>query len=99
MRKFILIAAMVLASATAQAEVGRSLSLASSEEPVAAEQLKAIEAPKAEQKSAGSACICRAACCDRDQVRAGERRAIKTRRRENGVGLKGRKAETQALLD
>jgi hypothetical protein len=52
MRKFILIAAMVLTSATAQAE-SRSLSLASGVEPVAAEQPKAIEVPKAvKQKSA-----------------------------------------------
>lgn len=38
MHKFILIAAMVLASATAQATSSRSLTLASNEEPVAAEQ-------------------------------------------------------------
>jgi hypothetical protein len=46
MRKFILITAMVLASATAQAGVSRGLTLASNDEPtVAVEQAK--EAPKA----------------------------------------------------
>jgi outer membrane biosynthesis protein TonB len=48
MRKFILIAAMVLASASAQAGVTRGLTLASNDEPAAAtEQPKASEAPKA----------------------------------------------------
>src|SRR6202011_4379609 len=47
MRKFILIAAMVLVSATAQAGVTRGLTLASNDEPAAAEQPKASEAPKA----------------------------------------------------
>jgi hypothetical protein len=48
MRKFILIAAMVLASATAQAGGTRGLTLASNDEPAAAtEQPKASEAPKA----------------------------------------------------
>ena len=46
MRKFILIAAMVLASATAQAGVSRSLTLALNDEPAAAEPAKAVEAPK-----------------------------------------------------
>jgi hypothetical protein len=45
MHKFILIAAMVLATATAQATSSRSLTLASNEEPVAAEQ-GTSEAPK-----------------------------------------------------
>jgi hypothetical protein len=43
MRKFILIAAMVLASATAQAGSSRSLTMAANDEPVAAEQPKATE--------------------------------------------------------
>ena len=53
MRKFILIAALVLVSASAQAGVTRSLTMASNDEPVAgAEQpkvseVKASEAPKA----------------------------------------------------
>ena len=47
MRKFILIAALVLVSATAQAGVTRGLTLASNDEPAAAEQPKAVEAPKA----------------------------------------------------
>ena len=53
MRKFILIAALVLASASAQAGVTRSLTMASNDEPAAsAEQpkvseVKASEAPKA----------------------------------------------------
>ena len=47
MRKFILIAAMVLASATAQAGTMRSLTLASNEQPAAAAAPKAVEAPAA----------------------------------------------------
>jgi hypothetical protein len=47
MRKFILIAALVLASATAQAGVTRGLTLASNDEPAVAGQPKAVEAPKA----------------------------------------------------
>ena len=43
MRKFFLITAMVLASATAQAGPMRSLTLASSEQPAVAEQPKAVE--------------------------------------------------------
>jgi outer membrane biosynthesis protein TonB len=46
MRKFILIAALVLASASAQAAGSRSLSLASNDDQVATEQPKAVEAPK-----------------------------------------------------
>ena len=45
MRKFILIAAFVLASATAQAGVNRGLTVASNDEP-ATEASKAAEAPK-----------------------------------------------------
>lgn len=45
MRKFILIATMILASASAQAET-RSLTLASNDEPVAAEPQKPAETPK-----------------------------------------------------
>ena len=53
MRKFILIAAMVLASASAQAGASRSLTVASNDEPVAAveqakEAPKAVETPNAE---------------------------------------------------
>ena len=47
MRKFILIASMVLVSATAYAGPGRGLTLASSEEPAAVEQPKAVEQPTA----------------------------------------------------
>lgn len=48
MRKFILIAALVLVSATtAQAGGTRGLTLASNDEPAAAEQPRAVEAPKA----------------------------------------------------
>ena len=46
MRKFLLITAMVLASATAQAGVTRGLTLASNDEPAAAVE-QAKEAPKA----------------------------------------------------
>jgi hypothetical protein len=46
MRKFILIAAMVMASATAQAEVSRGLTVASNDEPAAVAQPKAAEASK-----------------------------------------------------
>ena len=51
MRKFILITAMMLASATAQAGSTRSLTLASNEPPAAAQPVeqKAVEAPKAGQ--------------------------------------------------
>jgi len=56
MRKFILVTAMVLASATAQAGPMRSLTLASNEQPAVAEparpaEQKAVEAPKAGQTS------------------------------------------------
>jgi hypothetical protein len=47
MRKFILIAATVLVSATAQAGETRGLTLASNNEPAAVQQSKAEEAPKA----------------------------------------------------
>lgn len=43
MRKFIFVAAMVLASATAQAGEMRSLTLASSDQPAVAEQPKTVE--------------------------------------------------------
>jgi hypothetical protein len=46
MRKFLLITAMVLVSATAQAQT-RGLTLASNDEPVAAEPQKPAETPKA----------------------------------------------------
>jgi hypothetical protein len=46
MRKFVLVAAMVLASATAQAGVSRGLTVASSDEPAAAVQPKSVETPK-----------------------------------------------------
>lgn len=49
MRKFILITAMVLASATAQAGPMRGLTLASNDPPAAAEQAKPVE-----QKPAGT---------------------------------------------
>jgi hypothetical protein len=56
MRKFILLAALVLVSATARAGVTRSLTMASKDEPAAAEQpkaveVKAVEAPKAVETS------------------------------------------------
>jgi hypothetical protein len=46
MRKFILITALVLVSASAQAGITRSLTLASSEPSATDEQSKAAEAPK-----------------------------------------------------
>jgi hypothetical protein len=46
MRKFILITALVLVSATAQAGGSRSLAIASNDEPAAAAQPTAVEAPK-----------------------------------------------------
>jgi len=45
MRKFILITALVLISASAQAGITRSLTLASSDQPATAEPSKAAEAP------------------------------------------------------
>ena len=52
MRKFILITAMVLASATAQAGGSRSLTLASNDPPAAAEPAKPVEQKAVEQKPA-----------------------------------------------
>jgi hypothetical protein len=52
MRKFILIAAMVLASASAQAGVSRSLTMAANDEPAVAEQPKSAETPKGETPKA-----------------------------------------------
>jgi outer membrane biosynthesis protein TonB len=54
MRKFILITAMVLASASAQAGASRGLTLASNDEPVAAVE-QAKEAPKETLKEAPKA--------------------------------------------
>jgi hypothetical protein len=54
MRTFILVSAMVLASATAHAGSDRSLTLASSEQPAAVEQPKAAEAPKATEAPAAT---------------------------------------------
>jgi hypothetical protein len=63
MRKFILIAAMVLASATAQAGAVRSLTLASNDEPAVSSQPKTVapsvtaqpvEAPKAVEAPAAA---------------------------------------------
>lgn len=52
MRKFILIAAMMLASATAQAGGSRSLTLASNDPPAVAEPAKPVEPKAVEQKPA-----------------------------------------------
>lgn len=52
MRKFILITAMVLASATAQAGPMRGLTLASNDQPAAAGQAKPVEQKVVEQKPA-----------------------------------------------
>jgi hypothetical protein len=49
MRKLILVAALVLASASAQAGQTRGLALAAGDEPVTTEQPKALEAPKASE--------------------------------------------------
>ena len=59
MRKYFLITAMVLASATAEAGPVRSLTLASNDQPAAAEsakpvEQKAVEAPKAAPAPAAS---------------------------------------------
>jgi hypothetical protein len=51
MRKFILIAAMVLASATAQADSSRNLTMAANDQPLAAEASKATD--KAADKVTG----------------------------------------------
>jgi hypothetical protein len=48
MRKFILIATLVLVSATAQAAGSRSLTMASNDEPAAVEPSKPVEAQPAE---------------------------------------------------
>ena len=52
MRKYFLIAAMVLASATAQAGPMRSLTLASNDQPAAAEPAKPVEQKPAEAPNA-----------------------------------------------
>lgn len=52
MRKFILITAMLLASATAQAGPMRSLTLASNEPPAAVEAPKAVQTPAATEAPA-----------------------------------------------
>jgi hypothetical protein len=51
MRKFMLIVALFLVSASAQAGGTRGLTLASNDEPATAEQPKAAEAPKAVETS------------------------------------------------
>jgi hypothetical protein len=51
MRKFILIAAMVLVSASAQAGPSRSLTLASNDEPATVEQPKAVQDKVAQDKA------------------------------------------------
>ncbi len=53
MRKFILMTAMVLVSATAQAGTVRGLALASNDEPAATEPSKAVEAPKYVERPSG----------------------------------------------
>jgi hypothetical protein len=52
MRKYILIAALVLASAAAQAGPSRGPTLASNDEPVVTEQPKAVDAKPADAKPA-----------------------------------------------
>src|SRR6187549_2788147 len=55
MRKFILITAMLLASATAQAGGSRSLTLASNEQPATAEPAKPVEQKSTETPKAAEA--------------------------------------------
>ena len=57
MRRFILIAAMLLISASARADGPRSLSLASNDGSVAAELATATEAPKVQSPQAGAPTI------------------------------------------
>jgi hypothetical protein len=52
MRKFILIAAMVLVSASAQAGPSRNLTLASNDEPATVEQPKAVQDKAVQDKAA-----------------------------------------------
>jgi hypothetical protein len=52
MRKFIVLTAMLLASATAQAGGSRSLTLASNDPPATAEPARPVEAKAVEQKPA-----------------------------------------------
>ena len=90
MRKFILITAMVLASATAQAGGSRSLTLASNDQPAAAEPPSPLnrrrpsrslaEAAEGRQRSAD---LCRAARGRRYRDRSAEGRDDKARHREN----------------
>jgi hypothetical protein len=56
MRKFILATALVLASASAQAGVSRGLTMASNDEPVAAEKSKAPDAKAVGAKTSDAQC-------------------------------------------
>ena len=91
MRKFILIASMVLVSAAAYAGPGRGLTLASNEEPAAIEQPKAveqpaeaaIETPKTTEapKASRDPGLCRAAGSHRTDAGSAEGRPVQTRHR------------------
>ena len=88
MRKFILVAAMVLASASAQAGASRGLALASGDEPVATEQPKACrstpkttEAPKfVERPALDTAKISQGSAQGRPGQTRREKRADRSRR-------------------
>ena len=111
MRKFILIASMVLVSATAHAGPGRGLTLASSEEPAAIEQPKAVDQPKATEAPKAAEApkateapedhrdpgLCRAAGSHRyDYAGSAEGRPVQTRHRESRAGSEGRQAQAPA---
>jgi hypothetical protein len=89
MRKFILVAAMVLASATAQAGASRGLTVASSDEPAAAVQPKSVETPKPAETPTY---VARPAAVDTttdapkvDQARPGPTRAGRPRHRHASI--------------
>ena len=99
MRKFILITAMVLASATAQAGPMRGLTLASNDQP--AEQAKPVEQKPAETAESGgssgrqrSADLCRAARGRRyrDRSAEGERDAVAEKADQDDTALRSRSA-------
>lgn len=106
MRKSILIAAMVLMSATAQAAPSRSLTLALNDGPAAAVQPKAVETPQATEAPKATETKPTEAPQFVERPPGGQyhddRRPAEARRcGQAGRGSKpeGRKAEAQALLE
>lgn len=96
MRRFILISAMLLISASAQADGPRGLSLASNDETVAAEQPKATEAPEAQSPKAETPKVVEQP--NDAAPRPSKADQSKADQAKSASG-KNRKAEVQALAD